>query len=191
MEISRRNIEFILEHQKDSAAELAKVPAAMSGGAGARRRSLKFSATICWPLRFGSWVQRAGIQRLFGQHWPGREQFPAGTDSAVPRVMNASPRCTRRRKRPQKAAGGRPARAEVREKESEKRRQKPREALNERRNRAGLTADRYGNGSVRTRQRGAGRSAACRAELRYDEEYKCDELLQSERRNGARSARNS
>ena len=36
LEISRRNIEFILEHQKDSAAELAKVPAAMSGGAGAR-----------------------------------------------------------------------------------------------------------------------------------------------------------
>lgn len=53
LEISRRNIEFILEHQKDSAAELARYQGTCGDvrrSWGTSRRSLKFSAAICWPF---------------------------------------------------------------------------------------------------------------------------------------------
>ena len=49
LEISRRNIEFILEHQKDSAAELANYLRRCQGW-GTSRRSRKSSAAICWPF---------------------------------------------------------------------------------------------------------------------------------------------
>ena len=90
LEISRRNIEFILEHQKDSAAELANYLRRCQAELGHVPAQSEVLGGDLLALRFGS-----GIQRLSGQHWPGREQFPAGTDSAVPGGVRTPVRAAR------------------------------------------------------------------------------------------------
>ena len=92
LEISRRNIEFILEHQKDSAAELANYLRRCQAELGHVPAQSEVLGGDLLALRFGSWVNALAYS---GQHWPGREQFPAGTDSAVPGGVRTPVRAAR------------------------------------------------------------------------------------------------
>ena len=102
LEISRRNIEFILEHQKDSAAELARYLRRCQAELGHVPAQSEILGGDLLALRFGSWVNALAY-------------------SAVPGGVR-TPVCTARagEKRPQKSGRSRPARTEVGEKESEK-----------------------------------------------------------------------
>ena len=119
LEISRRNIEFILEHQKDSAAELARYLRRCQAELGHVPAQSEILSGDLLALRFGSWVNALAYSGFPVS--TGREHFPAGTDSAVPGGVR-TPVCTARagEKRPQKSGRSRPARTEVGEKESEK-----------------------------------------------------------------------
>ena len=56
LEISRRNIEFILEHQKDSAAELARYLRRCQAELGHVPAQSEILGGDLLALRFGSWV---------------------------------------------------------------------------------------------------------------------------------------
>ena len=121
LEISRRNIEFILEHQKDSAAELARYLRRCQAELGHVPAQSEILGGDLLALRFGSWVNALEYSGFSVSTGPAVSNFPAGTDSAVPSGVRTPVRDARAgEKRPQKSGRGRPARAEVREKESEK-----------------------------------------------------------------------
>ncbi len=131
LEISRRNIEFILSTRRirqpslpstcgDVRAELGHVPA----------QSEVLGGDLL-ALRFGSWGNALAYSGFPVSTGPAVSNFSAGTDGAVSkRSTNASPRCTRRRKRPKKRPKP-PGASRSRRRKKRKRRRKPREALNE------------------------------------------------------------
>lgn len=134
LEISRRNIEFILEHQKDSAAELARYLRRCQAELGHVPAQSEILGGDLLALRFGSWVNALEYSGFSVSTGPAVSNFPLERTALFQaEYERQSAMHAQAKKRPQKSGRGRPARAEVREKESEKRRQKPREALNERR----------------------------------------------------------
>ena len=72
LEISRRNIEFILEHQKDSAAELAKYLRRCQAELGHVPAQSEVLGGDLLALRFGSWVNALAYSG-----------FPVSTGQAV------------------------------------------------------------------------------------------------------------
>ena len=112
LEISRRNIEFILEHQKDSAAELARYLRRCQAELGHVPAQSEILGGDLLALRFGSWVNALEYSGF---------------------SVSTGPGCTRRRKKTAKKRPRPPGESRSPRKRKRKRRQKPREALNERR----------------------------------------------------------
>ena len=122
LEISRRNIEFILEHQKDSAAELANYLRRCQVELGHVPAQSEVLGGDLLALRFGSWVNALAYSGFSVSTGPAVSNF--GTDSAVPSGVRTSVRAARAgEKRTQKSGRGRKARTEVREKARGKGRQ--------------------------------------------------------------------
>ena len=118
LEISRRNIEFILEHQKDSAAELARYLRRCQAELGHVPAQSEILGGDLLALRFGSWVNALAYSGFPVSTGPAVSNFPTGTDSAVPGGVR-TPVCTARAGEPKKAAE-----AARREQRSEKKKAK-------------------------------------------------------------------
>lgn len=121
LEISRRNIEFILEHQKDSAAELAKYLRRCQAELGHVPAQSEILGGDLLALRFGSWVNALAYSGFPVSTGPAVSNFPLERTALFQaEYERQSALHAQAKKRPQKSGRGRPARAEVREKESEK-----------------------------------------------------------------------
>ena len=76
LEISRRNIEFILEHQKDSAAELAKYLRRCQAELGHVPAQSEVLGGDLLALRFGSWVNALAYSGFPVSTGPAVSNFP-------------------------------------------------------------------------------------------------------------------
>ena len=76
LEISRRNIEFILEHQKDSAAELAKYLRRCQAELGHVPAQSEILGGDLLALRFGSWVNALEYSGFPVSTGPAVSNFP-------------------------------------------------------------------------------------------------------------------
>ena len=76
LEISRRNIEFILEHQKDSAAELARYLRRCQAELGHVPAQSEILGGDLLALRFGSWVNALEYSGFSVSTGPAVSNFP-------------------------------------------------------------------------------------------------------------------
>ena len=76
LEISRRNIEFILEHQKDSAAELARYLRRCQAELGLVPAQSEILGGDLLALRFGSWVNALEYSGFSVSTGPAVSNFP-------------------------------------------------------------------------------------------------------------------
>ena len=76
LEISRRNIEFILEHQKDSAAELAKYLRRCQAELGHVPAQSEILGGDLLALRFDSWVNALAYSGFPVSTGPAVSNFP-------------------------------------------------------------------------------------------------------------------
>lgn len=133
LEISRRNIEFILEHQKDSATELARYLRRCQAELGHVPAQSEILGGDLLALRFGSWVNALEYSGFSVSTGPAVSNFPLERTALFQAEYERQSAMHAQAKKDRKKRPRPPGESRSPRKRKRKRRQKPREALNERR----------------------------------------------------------